>query len=467
MAKAEAEANARAKAQAEAKAREEAQARAVEEQKAKEAARKRAEEEAEVRRKALEAEEEEARRKAEEAAAAAAALAEAAKVEEERAGRKLKLAQMPEKSVNFAFKKKQPPVKKTEVDGKLIWEVVLKKREDMPKFGFSHLSGKVAFHTERYRKLTAAKDGEERPASPTSPKSPIDPKVVASSLRRNLSEASASSSAAQVGSVKSERGMSDGAASSSSKAPSVAFTLPGVPQESRSERASLPDTKERGATSGDTNEEQIGPEELRFKKIAGGSLLDEWLHQHPDAQIRMTDRVSAVNGKRTIQEMKSELSTAETIVLEIVRYPDYIEITMDKRPEKSKLGFRFEKPTNSSAEEVKITEVAKDGLLDEANQKLVSEGLWHKVVMPGMRIERVNEVSGDAAKIAEALRKCPMGPVVLHLRRAEGAARTQETMQRAVGKIKLAGLAKKGTGGLAALIAAASTEALTASGDQS
>jgi len=157
------------------------------------------------------------------------------------------------------------------------------------------------------------------------------------------------------------------------------------------------------------------PEALIVKRVNEHGLLEEWNFVHPEAEVRPGDRVIKVNNSDTIQDMQKELRTA-SCTCRILRYPEVFHTELVKRADARKLGFKFEKPANAALVELKVTEVAKAGLLDEVNRQHMINHCHHKVVLPGMRIEAANEVEGDCFKIAEELRKCET--VVLRIRRA-------------------------------------------------
>lgn len=142
-----------------------------------------------------------------------------------------------------------------------------------------------------------------------------------------------------------------------------------------------------------------GDEFLNVKKVIEGALLDEWNQEHPDAAVRLNDVIVSVNGARTVKEMQFELRDA-AVQIRILRYAHRFEVSLAKREEKRKLGFKF-KPDGHA---LRVTEVSAGGLLDEANRKHISEGMFHLVVTPGMRIEAANGSRGSASAIADQLR---------------------------------------------------------------
>lgn len=145
-----------------------------------------------------------------------------------------------------------------------------------------------------------------------------------------------------------------------------------------------------------------GDEFLHVKKVIEGALLDEWNLEHPDAAVRATDCIVAVNGARTMKEMQVELRDA-AVQIRVLRYPERFEINLVKRDGKRKLGFKF-KPDGHAQVCLRVTEVSAGGLLDEANRKHIADGLFHLVVVPGMRIQAANGAQGSAAAVADQLR---------------------------------------------------------------
>jgi len=180
-----------------------------------------------------------------------------------------------------------------------------------------------------------------------------------------------------------------------------------------------------------------GPEELIVRKVGEKCMMEEWNFIHPDAQVRLYDRITQVNGYRSVQEMKKELRRCtSSVTLEILRYPPRITVDLKKRDGARKLGFKFEKPSNQNLPELRITEVVKEGLLEEENQRRIAQGLYHLVVTAGMRIEIANEAHGCGAKIAEELKTCDA--VRMQIKRMEVA---QGAKNKVVMKVKtLAGL---------------------------
>jgi len=172
-----------------------------------------------------------------------------------------------------------------------------------------------------------------------------------------------------------------------------------------------------------------GPEALIVKKVGEQGLLEEWNFIHEDAQVTTGIRVFQVNDKVTIQDMQKELRKP-SVKMKVMQYPENFTIDIEKRPGARKLGFKFEKPANDKLRELKITEVTKDGLLDEANRRRMAEGHHHLCALSGMRIEAANDVSGDGTQIAEELRRCDK--VTLKIRRAAAVAQAKLKVQNQI-----------------------------------
>ncbi|CAE8639470.1 unnamed protein product [Polarella glacialis] len=140
-------------------------------------------------------------------------------------------------------------------------------------------------------------------------------------------------------------------------------------------------------------------------------MLHAWNQVHPDATVQPGDRVSKVNGVSTISGMGKELRSPLAKGFEVELSKRAADDTLRK------LGFKFEKPGGHGLKELKITEVGKDGLLAEANNKQAELGLFHYVVASDMRISKVNDVEGDASLISEELKTAEV--VKIQIRRAE------------------------------------------------
>merc|ERR550514_1104515 len=130
----------------------------------------------------------------------------------------------------------------------------------------------------------------------------------------------------------------------------------------------------------------------------------------------------------------------------ICRFPERFDVELKKGGRK--LGFKFEKPSNQTLPELRITEVLKEGVLAECNNTQINQSRWHHVVLPEMRIEAVNEVEEDATKIAEELRQCAVAK--LRIRRSEAMQAAKQKMQMRLNLLKAFGSPRDDAGGLGA-----------------
>jgi len=151
-------------------------------------------------------------------------------------------------------------------------------------------------------------------------------------------------------------------------------------------------------------------EVLIVKGLMADGCMFDWNIEHPDAHVRVGDRIVEVNGKTTVAEMKEALKE-DTIVMKMRRYPNVFQVDLTKTEAQPRLGFKFERPTvgNPNADAIgylRVTEVTPGGLMEESNKRSLSAGLPHFVVTAGMGIEAVNDVQGNTDSLAEELRTC-------------------------------------------------------------
>lgn len=147
-----------------------------------------------------------------------------------------------------------------------------------------------------------------------------------------------------------------------------------------------------------------GPENLVVKRVDAGGLLDLWNQAHPHMLVQRLDRIISVNGKSTIEEMQKELRLP-SVHMQLARYPTRFKIEVVKQGRK--LGFRFEKPKQEHLEqELYITEILEDGCLADHNEEQIFLGQWQFVVLPGMRVDRVNGKHQDVFEMIEELKRC-------------------------------------------------------------
>merc|ERR1712187_183261 len=166
------------------------------------------------------------------------------------------------------------------------------------------------------------------------------------------------------------------------------------------------------------------PEVLIIRKIHEGGLLERWNKKYPQGEVLPHDRIYSVNGETNVEAMQREIRSRK-IVMRCVRYPDRFQVTVKK--DGRMMGFRFEKPQSGKYQEIRISEVLREGLVAEHNELQAERGRWHLVILPEMRIEAANNVDGDAAKIAEELKAAET--ITLHIRRAEQAIFSQQQVR--------------------------------------
>ncbi|CAJ1344256.1 unnamed protein product [Effrenium voratum] len=159
-----------------------------------------------------------------------------------------------------------------------------------------------------------------------------------------------------------------------------------------------------------------GPQVLFIRKIGIDGLLYAWNEAHPDALVQPGDRICMVNDKSTMEDMAQESPNQDKVLLKVVRYPEEFDVSLSKKAS-TKLGFKFEKPSNEKFRELKVTEVGQEGCLAERNQQMATERRFHFVVTMGMRIIKVNGIENDAFLMKEELKNAE--EVNIRFRRAE------------------------------------------------
>jgi hypothetical protein len=164
------------------------------------------------------------------------------------------------------------------------------------------------------------------------------------------------------------------------------------------------------------------PEVLVVHKVNKDGLLDAWNQRYPEAEVRLPDRIISVNGETTVEGMQREIREPR-IHIKLCRYPERFTVALSKAGG-AKLGFRFEKPMSRDVHELRVSEVLTDGSLPDHNAQQSSLGHWHQMVLPEMRIEKVNSVEGDSWEMTHELKRC--ANVTLQIRRAEISVMTQK-----------------------------------------
>lgn len=160
-----------------------------------------------------------------------------------------------------------------------------------------------------------------------------------------------------------------------------------------------------------------GPHMLVVKRVYSTGLLAKWNERVPQLEVKPQDRIIAVNDENTAEGMAKEIHQPR-IFLQMMRFPERFIVALSKE-NGVKLGFRFERPQGNFAEEVRITEVMEEGAMMAYNKTQVNLGRYAFVVLADMRIDRVNDVWGDAELIAAELKSATN--VELYIRRAEHA----------------------------------------------
>eukprot|EP00927_Polykrikos_kofoidii_P085391 TRINITY_DN9288_c0_g1_i1.p1 TRINITY_DN9288_c0_g1~~TRINITY_DN9288_c0_g1_i1.p1 ORF type:complete len:984 (-),score=183.07 TRINITY_DN9288_c0_g1_i1:368-3229(-) len=168
-----------------------------------------------------------------------------------------------------------------------------------------------------------------------------------------------------------------------------------------------------------------GPELLIVRRVHEGGLLERWNKKHPEAEVCPHDRILSVNGEISVEAMQREIKTRR-IHMHLCRYPEHFSVTL-KKEQRRMLGFKFERPGHGQFQELRISEVLRDGLLADYNAQQTALGRYHAVVLPDMRIEAANDVRGDAHRISDALKASEI--VDLEVRRAEGALFSQQQVR--------------------------------------
>eukprot|EP00929_Paragymnodinium_shiwhaense_P073842 TRINITY_DN37726_c0_g1_i2.p1 TRINITY_DN37726_c0_g1~~TRINITY_DN37726_c0_g1_i2.p1 ORF type:complete len:861 (+),score=261.38 TRINITY_DN37726_c0_g1_i2:162-2744(+) len=268
-----------------------------------------------------------------------------------------------------------------EKDGCRLWTVTLKKTNVQDKYGFVQTNGKMDFET-RMSLLNS------RQLSPSA-------RSDASKVQPEPEEAEASAPASP-----------EGANTSFNSGPSLCTEQ-------------LREEDFHGGGPGPR-----GPEVLIVRRVHEGGLLERWNKKHPEAEVQPHDRILEVNGETTIAGMQREIRTRR-IVLRLIRYPEKFQVSLTKAGKL--LGFRLERPAEGAAPEIRISEVLKSGLLSEYNEVQIAEGNWHLVVLADMRIEAVNDVTGDALKMTNELKGADS--VLMSVRRAEQATFSQQQVR--------------------------------------
>jgi len=169
-----------------------------------------------------------------------------------------------------------------------------------------------------------------------------------------------------------------------------------------------------------------GPELLIVRRIHSGGLLHRWNECVPELEVKPQDRIIGVNDEVTIEGMLAEIQCPR-IMLQMMRFPERFIVTLSKEYG-GKLGFKFERPHNVHSEEVRVTEVLEEGCMMSYNVHQANSGRFAYVVLPDMRIDRVNDCYGDAEAITKELKEAQI--VSMHIRRCETALMTSTQVRQ-------------------------------------
>lgn len=200
-----------------------------------------------------------------------------------------------------------------------------------------------------------------------------------------------------------------------------------IPEQQVSNSSTTPSTAPDSPTQSVKEDFSIaGPEVLVVRRVNQDGPLGVWNRQNPGAAVKAQDRIVSVNGETTVDGMQHQILTSE-IHIKLCRYPERFIVALSKEEGQRRLGFRFEKPTGQHLQELRISEVLKEGALPDFNARQGELGLWHFAVLPDMRIEKANDVMGDACEMAEELKRCEN--VTLQIRRAESVSLTRQQVR--------------------------------------
>jgi len=169
-----------------------------------------------------------------------------------------------------------------------------------------------------------------------------------------------------------------------------------------------------------------GPELLIVRRIHHGGLLHRWNERVPELEVKPQDRIIGINDETTVEGMMAEIQCPR-IMLQMMRFPERFIVTLSKEYG-GMLGFKFERPQNVRSEEIRVTEVLEEGCMMSYNMHQANSGRFAYVVLPDMRIDRVNDCYGDAEAIANELKEANI--VSMHIRRCETALTTSTQVRQ-------------------------------------
>jgi hypothetical protein len=160
----------------------------------------------------------------------------------------------------------------------------------------------------------------------------------------------------------------------------------------------------------------IGMDVLLVSDVRPTGQLASWNKQKPHASIQKGDRILQVNHAHTVDEMQRELQisrdAASECYLQLSRPPKTIKVHLQKsgRP----FGFVLKKPRTAPHQHLLIAEVVRGGAAADHNVAQAATGNWDAVVLPGMTVEMVNGINGNADTMVEEIARCQDGILEIH-----------------------------------------------------
>jgi len=166
-------------------------------------------------------------------------------------------------------------------------------------------------------------------------------------------------------------------------------------------------------------------EALFVRRVFDVGLVPQWNLEHPDASVQPTDRIISVNGVTVPKDMQSELRKTSAHII-FLRYPERFLVNFAAGECGGRMGMGIyavlppEFETSLKKQLLKIKKITPNGPLDQWNQRQIAQKKWQFVVSPGMYIEAVNQVVGDAEALMRELERCiPAAPIEMRLKRSE------------------------------------------------
>jgi len=175
---------------------------------------------------------------------------------------------------------------------------------------------------------------------------------------------------------------------------------------------------------------QEGPEVLVALAVKPSGCLEAWNFEHNDSKIQPCDRICEINGRTGIKEMQGELRKSNVLRMKLLRYPVSFNVNLLPRDGLESLGIQLASDLRYP-EQLLISEVL-PGRVEDRNQRNIAQGMYHLVVMPGMRIQAVNGFRGSSQDLASRLNGADQGPLQLTLQRSEDGPRLAEELRNSL-----------------------------------